>query len=142
MKYLLSAILAITTLSCAATANAQSAGATSGAAKPVVAKAKRRQNMLDVLAKLNLTDVQKVKAKDAIAKSVQAVRDLRAEIKAGKVSKADAKTKALAIRKANQEAIKAILTPDQLKQYAELVKQIRKENQANRPAPPSKPGGN
>ena len=122
-----------------ASASAQVAGTTDQSSKQTEqakASGKHRTNLMDILAKLNLSEDQKSKLKDQVAKTTSESADLRSQVKAGKLTKEDAKKKMQELRKSNQTAIRAILTKDQNKQLAALMKEAREKNKAK------KDGGN
>ncbi len=127
----------VAALAVAGSASAQSAAGngTPPPAEKSASKAthKPRQTMLDVLAKLDLTADQQAKLKDMQAKNLDQVKDLRKQMKDGKLSKEDAKKKMVELRKANQSALKSILTTAQSKEFARLLKEARHEKK--------KPGG-
>lgn len=143
MKKILSTLIVVAAaFSVVASASAQAAGLQGGTPKAGIAQAKRQQNLLTILNKLNLTGDQKSKIKAQIAKAASEVKAVRADVKAGKITKEDAKTKSKEIRKANQAAIRAILTKDQVKQFTQLMKEARAKNKAAAGAGAGKPGGN
>jgi len=143
MKKILTILIVVAAaLSIATTASAQTAGQSGGSAQTSEPQAKRGHVMQDILAKLNLTDEQKAKVKAQIAKNAAAIKELRAEVKAGKISKEDAKKKTKAMRKDDQQVIKAMLTPSQAKKFAALRKEARQKNQTAKGAGGVKSGGN
>jgi len=86
-----------------------------------------RVNMQEILAKLNLSDDQKAKLKDQMTKNQAATADIRKQVKEGTLTKEDGKKKQQELRKENQKAIHSILTKDQAKQLAALLKEAREK---------------
>ena len=111
-------------------AMAQAAGLSgqTGKQETVKTPGKGRVNMQEILAKLNLSDDQKAKLKDQMTKNQTAVAEIRKQVKAGTLTKEDAKKKQQELRKENQKAIHTILTKDQAKQLAALLKEAREKN--------------
>lgn len=86
-----------------------------------------RPNMERIAQNLKLTDDQKSQLKAAMENQMQKIKALRADTS---LSKEDLRAKAREIHQATEAKIKAILTPDQLTKWREIMKQRR----AQRPA--------
>lgn len=129
-KYIASlAILAAATF-LAGSAHAQQAAGTaaqSTSQHSTAMKPNRAKLLQSVLAKLNLTEDQKTKIKAAVKENAKNAMELRKSVKAGTVTKADAKTKQKELHKALMDSIKGILTPDQVRQFTEMMKEEAKK---------------
>ena len=92
-----------------------------------------RPNMERIAQDLKLTDDQKSRLKAAMENQMQKIKTLRADTS---LSKEDLRAKAREIHQATEAKIKAILTPDQLTKWREIMKQRHAQRQA-RANPPS-----
>ncbi len=132
MKKFLSIVLCVAAVSIVATASAQTAGASDKSTSQkgeARAAAQHQETMVDMLMKLNLSADQKTKLKALVAKSTKDAKALREDLKSGKLKKQDARNKAQELRKANQEAVRAILTKEQNKEFNDLIKEARKKRE-------------
>jgi len=87
--------------------------------------------VLKVLAQLNLTEDQKSKVKDLVKENRKAGAELRKSVLAGAVTKPEAQAKRKAMRAEYLKSIKAILTPEQAKQFDPLLKEeVKKAREA------------
>lgn len=122
---------------------AQSAGPTGGQlSAPIVSKPAHRANMLQVsnmiLKKMDLTPDQRSKIADLTKKVMGEMKELRADKGLDKAARQD---KNRAIQMEYRDGLRGILTPDQQKRYADLLKDYRKCHGANAKPPTTAGGG-
>ncbi len=144
-KYLASAAILVAALSLAVTAHAQAAGSTGtqqSLSVPTPGKHAGGPKILqNVIAKMNLTEDQKTKIKDAVKANGKEVLELRRGVKAGTVTKDDAKLKQKALHKSLMESIKGVLTPAQVKEFDEALKAATKKAKEEKEESAKKGGG-
>lgn len=92
--------------------------------------------------KLNLTADQKAKVKALTEKGAAKRKDLMESVKAGKITKEEAKSQMKEMMKTQMEGLKSILTKEQM---AELMKMMKEARGAGKPGgdknkKPGKPG--
>jgi Spy/CpxP family protein refolding chaperone len=130
-KYIASLTILAAALSLAVSAHAQAAGSTGtqqSLSVPTPGKHAGGPKILqNVIAKMNLTEDQKAKIKDAVKANAKEVLELRRSVKAGTVTKEDAKTKQKELHKSLMESIKALMTPAQVKEFDEALKEAAKK---------------
>ena len=130
-KFIASIVILGAAFSFASSAFAQSAGTTSGAGTTTAQVQTKRPNqqaiLWSVLTKLQVTEDQKTKIKELVKANQKEVSELRKSVKAGTTTKADAQAKQKETRKAFLASVKAVLTPDQAKQFDALLKEETKK---------------
>jgi Spy/CpxP family protein refolding chaperone len=120
---------------------AQVAGPTGGAPTGAVGAGKAgghaggARAMGSILQKLNLTPAQQTQVKTLEDKMKSDHKALELKVKGGTLTKEQAKPEMQTIRKTFTEGIMKVLTPDQKKQLATLLKEARKNRAAG-----AKPG--
>ena len=91
------------------------------------------EERLDSLAKqLNLTDDQKAKVKTILQTEFDKMKALREN---QSLSREDRRDQMMSIRKSTDDAIKAVLNPDQLKKFEEMQSKMM-EHRKEGPPPP------
>ncbi|HWD37257.1 MAG TPA: hypothetical protein VG944_00280 [Fimbriimonas sp.] len=138
MKRTLLLILCSTaTLGAATFASAQAAGPVGGAPSVEAPKVKRGPLVIEreIFAKLNLSADQQKQIRELVKKLGKDLKAMRQANKA-KPDKDELHKKQLEIRKSYLDSLKTILTPDQLKQYRELHKDLRKKQAEERKKAP------
>ncbi len=98
------------------------------------------KHMQEAFAKLNLSDKQKEQVKDLFSKSQADRKALMQKIKAGTLTRDQAKPEMQALGKRTRDGIMAILTPEQKKQLAATMKEERKDHKNGKGGKGTKPG--
>jgi len=145
MKKTLVVLLAVASMAVTAISSAQTAGPQGGA--PAVGQGQQAgrhgagaKKLQEALSKLNITDAQKSQIKDIMSKMQAERKDLMGQVKAGKLTKDQARAQMMEKGKASREAIMKILTPEQKKELAATLKADRKGNKGGKAGKGNKAG--